>query len=43
MGRDLENLFDLELDTEKNQYEARQQPASPDQRAREIDEALQRL
>lgn len=43
MGRDLENLFDLELDTEKNQYEARQQPASPEQRAREIDEALQKL
>ena len=25
MGRDLENLFDLELDTEKNQYETGQQ------------------
>jgi hypothetical protein len=42
MGRDLESLFDLELDTEKNQYETGQQ-ASADQRAREIDEALQKL
>lgn len=43
LGRDLENLFDLELDTEKNQYETGQQAASADQRSREIDEALQRL
>jgi hypothetical protein len=42
-GRDLESLFDLELDTEKNQYETGQQVASASQRAREIDEALQRL
>ncbi|MBM3749229.1 MAG: hypothetical protein FJW34_26000, partial [Acidobacteria bacterium] len=28
MGRDLENLFDLELDTEKNQYEAGQRAQS---------------
>ena len=44
-GRDLENLFDLELDTEKNQYETGQQASSggSSQRAREIDEALQRL
>ncbi len=43
MGRDLENLFDLELDTEKNQYETGQRAASGEQRAREIEEALQRL
>lgn len=43
MGRDLEGLFDLELDTEKNQYETGQQSASADQRQREIDEALQKL
>ena len=42
-GRDLENLFDLELDTEKNQYESGQQQASADQRKKEIDEALQKL
>lgn len=42
-GRDLENLFDLELDTEKNQYETGQQQASGGQRAREMDEALQKL
>lgn len=44
-GRDLENLFDLELDTEKNQYETGQQASagSSSQRAREIDEAMQRL
>ena len=42
-GRDLENLFDLELDTEKNQYETGQQRASGEQRNREVDEALQKL
>lgn len=42
-GRDLENMFDLELDMEKNQYEAGQQLAATNQRQREIDEALQRL
>ena len=42
-GRDLEGLFDLELDTEKNQYEAGQQSASADSRQKEIDEALQKL
>lgn len=42
-GRDLQSLFDLELDTEKNQYESGQQAASKDQRQREIDEALQKL
>jgi len=42
MGRDLENLADLELDREKNQYETGQQSAS-DSRAKEIDNALQKL
>ena len=41
-GRDLENLADLELDREKNQYETGQQSAS-DSRAKEIDAALQKL
>jgi hypothetical protein len=41
--RDLQSLFDLELDTEKNQYESGHQSASKDQRQREIDEALQKL
>lgn len=43
MGRDLENLFDLELDTEKNQYETGQRAASSAEQSRELDEALQRL
>jgi len=42
-GRDLESLFDLELDTEKNQYEAGQTAESADQRAQEIDQALKKL
>jgi len=42
-ARDLENLFDLELDTEKNQYETGQQLNSASQRQQQIDEALQRL
>ncbi len=42
-GRDLDNLFDLELDTEKNQYETGQSAASAEQRSRDIDEALQKL
>ncbi len=43
-GRDLANLFDLELDTEKNQYETGQQQGSTaEQRQKEIDEALQKL
>ena len=38
--RDLEGLFDLELDTEKNQYESGQRPPASDQQQRDIDEAL---
>ena len=41
-GRDLESLFDLELDTEKNQYETGQQ-AAENQRSREVDETLRKL
>jgi hypothetical protein len=42
-GRDLASLFDLELDTEKNQYETGQTAGSTDQRAQEIDDALKKL
>jgi hypothetical protein len=41
--RDLAGLLDLELDTEKNQYETEQTAASAKQRAQEIDEALRKL
>ena len=41
-GGDLANLLNLELDTEKNQYEARQTAASASQRE-QIDKALQKL
>jgi hypothetical protein len=42
-GRDLASLFDLELDTEKNQYETQQSASSADQRAQDINEALKKL
>ena len=42
-GRDLASLFDLELDTEKNQYETGQTTSSAEQRQKDIDEALQKL
>jgi hypothetical protein len=43
-GRDLASLFDLELDTQKNQYETAQTAASSgDQRAQQIDEAMKKL
>ena len=42
-GRDLEGLFDLELDREKNQFETGRNAASPDQRQKEIEEALAKL
>lgn len=43
-GRDLANLFDLELDTEKNQYETGQQSSSSQQaKEKAVDEALQKL
>ncbi|HZS50472.1 MAG TPA: hypothetical protein VFA54_06415, partial [Bryobacterales bacterium] len=42
MGRDLSDMFNLELDTEKNQYETGQQ-ASAQERDRELDQALEKL
>ncbi|MBI3666322.1 MAG: hypothetical protein HY236_08880 [Acidobacteria bacterium] len=42
MGRDLAEMFDLELDTAKNQYETGRQ-ASAQERDRELDEALEKL
>jgi hypothetical protein len=42
-GRDLEGLLDLELDREKNQFETGRNSASPDQRQKEIEEALAKL
>ena len=42
-GRDLASLFDLELDTEKNQYETQQTASSSDQRAQDINDALRKL
>jgi len=43
LGRDLENLFDLELDTEKNQYETGQRASFAERQSKEIDEALEKL
>jgi len=42
-GRDLASLFDLELDTQKNQYETAQRADSASQRSQEVDEALRKL
>jgi hypothetical protein len=42
-GRDLASLFDLELDTQKNQYETSQTANSASQRNEAIDEALKKL
>jgi hypothetical protein len=42
-GRDLASLFDLELDTEKNQYETAQTGSAAEQRAKAVDDALQKL
>jgi hypothetical protein len=42
-GRDLASLFDLELDTEKNQYETRQTASAADQRAQDVNDALKKL
>ena len=41
--RDLASLFDLELDTEKNQYETAQSSPPRSSTAKEIDDALQKL
>jgi len=42
-GRDLANLFDLELDTEKNQYETAQTASPAEQHAKNVDDALAKL
>ncbi len=42
-GRDLASLFDLEMDTEKNQYETAQTASPAEQRAKEVDDALAKL
>jgi hypothetical protein len=42
-GRDLQSLFDLELDLEKNQYETEQTAASGGHQSAEIDQALEKL
>src|SRR6202008_1554684 len=39
-GRDLASLFDLELDTEKNQYETAQSTSPAEQHAKNVDDAL---
>lgn len=42
-ARDMAALFDLELDTEKNQYEARQPAATtPKQKAQEVADILKK-
>ncbi len=42
-GRDLASLFDLELDTQKNQYETAQTAESAGQRSQSVDDALRKL
>ena len=42
-GRDLASLFDLELDTEKNQYETAQTSSPAEQREKEFEDALAKL
>jgi hypothetical protein len=42
-GRDLASLFDLELDTEKNQYETAQQASPAEQREKSVEDALKKL
>ena len=42
-GRDLASLFDLELDTEKNQYETAQTGSAAEQKAKAVDDALAKL
>jgi hypothetical protein len=42
-GRDLASLFDLELDTEKNQYETAQKASPAEQHEKDVEDALQEL
>ncbi len=42
-GRDLASLFDLELDTEKNQYETAQSSSPAEQHEKNVEDALAKL
>ena len=42
-GRDLASLFDLEMDTEKNQYETAQTGSASEQQEKKVDDALAKL
>lgn len=42
-GRDLASLFDLEMDTQKNQYETAQTGSAAEQQAKKVDDALAKL
>jgi len=42
-GRDLASLFDLELDTEKNQYETAQKASAAEQREKDVEDVLKKL
>lgn len=42
-GRDLVSLFDLELDTEKNQYETAENTSPADKQQKDIDDVLSKL
>jgi hypothetical protein len=42
-GRDLASLFDLELDTEKNQYETARSSSPQEEHAKEVEDALAKL
>ncbi len=42
-GRDLASLFDLELDTEKNQYETAQNTSPAEQQQKDIEDVLAKL
>ena len=42
-NRDLERMFDLELDTSKNQYETGESASAADQQQKDLDDAIQRL
>jgi hypothetical protein len=42
-GRDLASLFDLELDTEKNQYETAQTASPAEQHEKDVEDTLEKL
>jgi len=42
-GRDLASLFDLEMDTEKNQYETAETASPAEQQQKKVDDALEKL